>query len=738
MIARTTALHDDDQQNQTNTAIPTLWVDDVLSGRHLHDLFHVMQYSPGETLKIEPGSDHYILHTSLTPEALTKALAWSILANGGECRVYGTNNTLENLVGDKLAARDLTIQIFQFSRPYEEWATRNDETKLTLKQAAEIAKVAIALLPEPQKSIELGTLRERCNQNSYDWNKLMSKIEQEFKRELERRGIVYNNNDLDERLKQDLLALLTEPDPIKKLRKRAEISSFYRMKTKEVEEALKLLSKRTTEEEIKAWSVDELFVLESEGLQWLIPELLPKGETIILAASPKAGKTLLAIDAAFAIATGESTFLGQTVPRGKVLLISADESLTSTRDKLLKRGFRSGDNDIRIIQRWTINDLDVLEKHLEDFRPNVVIIDSLRRITHGSQISENSAEFADNIYTLKETIGKYGASGILIHHTSKNPEAMGVGKIRGSSAIAGAVWGTWQLDHIPLPDPNNKKKLIIDPKDPRRVLSIFPRDAEGQCLNIEFNPEDNSWSRLDEDIQVEQQTFRQRIISVLTKNSHLQGLSGREIIELLGMTPDEGRGIYSELNRMINKRLISCKPGTGDKRINIYSLPEPEKVGDSPPPIPIVSIREESAESYIQQDFNHTQPDTQQVINNYLEKNKENQVAEDSNSLTASDSEILNNESSKFVESVSPQSELKYSCESENNTSEESTEVTPPSTLLVNFRVGDVVQVLGNRKLKNKRVTVSTINSTGIWVKEQKTGFSPPSGPFQPHQLKRC
>ena len=102
------------------------------------------------------------------------------------------------------------------------------------------------------------------------------------------------------------------------------------MKTKEVEEALKLLSKRTTEEEIKAWSVDELFVLKSEGLQWLIPELLPKGETIILAASPKAGKTLLAIDAAFAIATGESTFLGQTVAQGKVLLISADESLTST------------------------------------------------------------------------------------------------------------------------------------------------------------------------------------------------------------------------------------------------------------------------------------------------------------------------------------------------------------------------------------------------------------------------
>ena len=30
------------------------------------------------------------------------------------------------------------------------------------------------------------------------------------------------------------------------------------------------------------------------------------------------------------------------------------------------------------------------------------------------------------------------------------------------------------------------------------MLTVFARDAEGQCLNIEFNPEDNIWSRLDE------------------------------------------------------------------------------------------------------------------------------------------------------------------------------------------------------------------------------------------------
>ncbi|MDK2413172.1 AAA family ATPase, partial [Aphanizomenon sp. 202] len=196
----------------------------------------------------------------------------------------------------------------------------------------------------------------------------------------------------------------------------------------------------TNQEELKTYTIDDLFDLQSEGLTWVIPEMLPRGETIILAGSPKAGKSLLGIDAAFAIATGESHFLGETVQRGKVLLVSCDESLQSTKSKLIKRGFRRGDS-IEILPQWTIDRLHELEQKIEDCRPDVVIIDSLKRITHGSQISENSAEFADNIYTLKELFAKYNCSGILIHHSNKNNEATGVHKLRGSSAIAGAVWG---------------------------------------------------------------------------------------------------------------------------------------------------------------------------------------------------------------------------------------------------------------------------------------------------------
>lgn len=114
-------------------------------------------------------------------------------------------------------------------------------------------------------------------------------------------------------------------------------------------------------------------------------------------------------------------------------------------------------------------------------------------------------------------------------------------------------------------------------------MSVFARDTEGQTLSIEFNPENNSWELATVELDTEQLTYKERIINVLMANSHCEGLSGREIMTLLN---EEGnKSIYSELSRMVSRRLINCKPAAGDKRINIYSLPnsqqQPGQEGDS-------------------------------------------------------------------------------------------------------------------------------------------------------------
>lgn len=448
-------------------------------------------------------------------------------------------------------------------------------TELSLEQAAEKAKsILLANHPELNENILLEKLRSSTGMGSYDWQ---HQIIKPLKRDLDA-----------ERFKLELLNLAAIADPIEQIRQQAMLAPRYQMASSVVEKALQLVLQRTTTPATQTFSLDDFFSIQSKGLEWVIPGLLPAGETVIVAGAPKSGKTLLTLDAAFSVATGESNFLKDVTKRGRVLIISTDESPDSTRTKLLKRGFRRSDSDnVQIMLGFSISHIALLEERLESFKPTLVIVDSLKRITHNQAISENSAEFADNIYTLKELFTRYGAAALLVHHTSKNQEALGVGKLRGSSAIAGAVWGTWLLEQIPKPDSNNKKKLIIDPKDPNRIFSIFARDVEGQQLHIELDLENNSWSNHGEvgsspETQKEQRTLRSRIIEVLKRNSHLPGLTGREIIDLMSMTRSEGRSVYSELNRMVTKRLLTSNPAPGDKRFNIYSLPS----NQSPPPPP--------------------------------------------------------------------------------------------------------------------------------------------------------
>ncbi|MEG4306861.1 AAA family ATPase, partial [Microcoleus sp. D3_18a_C4] len=455
-----------------------------------------------------------------------------------------------------------------------------NSTKLSMLEAANQAREILrSERDELTTNIKLEEVRHSAGMGEYAWE---HKIIRPIKKDL----------DL-QRYKSELLYIMAIADPVERDWRIAQIAPKYQLQRAVIERNIVQMKERTTTPESQLWSLSEVFNLQSEGLQWIIPELLPCGETVILSASPKVGKSLIAVDLAFCTATGEEKFLGQNIKMGKVLLVSVDESLNSTRSKLLKRGFRLQDNDnIKVLPQWDITQTAKLETFLEDYRPDVVIIDSLKRICKGSTISENSAEFSDNIYALKELFTRYGAAGVLIHHSNKNADALGVDRLRGSSAIAGSVWGVWQVDHIPKKDPNNSKKLIIDPKDPKRIFSCFPRDAEGQTLDIELNLENNSWichGLAGEEAEAAQQreTIRERILRALEK--HNRPLSGPEIIETTELTEKRG-SVYSELNRMVGKKVISAAPAPGNKRFTLYSLPHIQAEKSPPPPPPPISL----------------------------------------------------------------------------------------------------------------------------------------------------
>ncbi|MFM6347565.1 MAG: hypothetical protein ACKPFK_20800, partial [Dolichospermum sp.] len=71
--------------------------------------------------------------------------------------------------------------------------------KIFIKEAIVLAKIAYKHLSGLELDVELDTLRLRCEQSSFDWNKRMESLEKEFQQELVSRGFTVDpcNNDLD-------------------------------------------------------------------------------------------------------------------------------------------------------------------------------------------------------------------------------------------------------------------------------------------------------------------------------------------------------------------------------------------------------------------------------------------------------------------------------------------------------------------------------------------------------------
>jgi RecA-family ATPase len=486
------------------------------------------------------------------------------------------------------------------------------KTKLSMQEAAEEAREILrSERDELTTNIKLEEVRLKTGMGNYAWE---NKIIKPLKRDMD-----------GERFKLELLSLLQMEDPVERYRQIALLAPKYSMGARTIEKAMSAMKQRTQTPEIERLTFEDLLDSESEAMDWLVSGLLPVGETVLLCALPKVGKSKLAIDLAFSVATGESRFLGQETKQGKVLLITPDASKMSLKQELTKRGFRKQDSpNLHIFPRWTIDQMAVLEEELENFRPDLVVIDSLKKITAGKEISENSAEFADNIIALNDMLSRYRATGILVHHANKSNDAIGVERARGSTAIVGACWGTWMLERIPKKDPNNAKRMIVDPKDPKRIFTATSRDAEGTTLNIEFNLENNSWEfmgevGLDKQEAQQQSTYQERILRVLQDNQ--RNLSGPEIMELMGIGREQRNSVYTVLGRMENKRLINSRPAPGDKRFNLYSLSAP-KSNDAivislppPPPQETVSDVDYYSETHTDKGFDNSQHNSQQIVN---------------------------------------------------------------------------------------------------------------------------
>jgi len=193
---------------------------------------------------------------------------------------------------------------------------------------------------------------------------------------------------------------------------------------------------------------------------WLIEELIPERSTCCLYGAPNTGKSFLVLDMALAIATGRPWLgiptriqVGEIKERGKVVYILAENPEGLNR-RITAWVDHNGINRLdaqkaldghfyipRIINSLMLNRPEVLDALIEEIKehcPDVALIvfDPLVSYMEGDENSARDTQaLIHALRRLVESFSKSHCSGLIIHHTGKDPTK----PERGSSALRGGI-----------------------------------------------------------------------------------------------------------------------------------------------------------------------------------------------------------------------------------------------------------------------------------------------------------
>lgn len=192
---------------------------------------------------------------------------------------------------------------------------------------------------------------------------------------------------------------------------------------------------------------DDLLDTAPEYTDWLVSDILTTNELFLLAAGPRAGKSLLAMTLAKAVATGER-FLDRPVLKGPVIYVRKEDGDSKTKEREMAQGWDRG-LPVAWLKKFKLSELPHLRELAEEIQPRLIVIDTLSRVKD-SMVSESSAEMSQLLEPLQEMAEELDCCILLVHHTGKvsvdNAAAIDVfDTIRGSSAIRATCRGTLVL-----------------------------------------------------------------------------------------------------------------------------------------------------------------------------------------------------------------------------------------------------------------------------------------------------
>jgi hypothetical protein len=176
------------------------------------------------------------------------------------------------------------------------------------------------------------------------------------------------------------------------------------------------------------------------NMDWLVEGFLPHGGLMLMAAMPKAGKTILARNIALGVCAG-GKFLGRKCSQGTVLWLGLEEP----EDEAIKVEEAMGFLDLpfhSIYEQAPADAMGWLERSVEKFNPSLIVIDTWHSLTLIENINDYAAVNRANI-PLQALARQRGIAQIWIHHNKKPDKKAGSNMagsdVLGSTALFAAV-----------------------------------------------------------------------------------------------------------------------------------------------------------------------------------------------------------------------------------------------------------------------------------------------------------
>lgn len=308
-----------------------------------------------------------------------------------------------------------------------------------------------------------------------------------------------------------------------------------------------------------------------EDFDPVIENFLNRKEFMLLHATAKTGKSMLALNIGLAIATG-SDFLGMPTTKSKVLYLQTEIANYALKDRIeqmlegesiknyedVKLNLLISSNRVRVDE---VEGISLIKKEIFKYEPNLLIIDPFYELHRRNE--DNASEMGPVLSDIRAIARECSCAIILIHHQGKKGETNGGNaghSCRGSSSFADV--------------PDCSISLSKD-KNGYNLRGIFRNRIHLEDLKLKFN-EDTLKFELADFVEKPAKT-RDLIIEALSKNTN--GITLKEIHEVVKIKNNVSiSAVKKQVEEMTNKNIVYRESIFKNSKIRLV-----EEGGISPP-----------------------------------------------------------------------------------------------------------------------------------------------------------